>query len=79
MAFRYQIEKGAEHRDFAEEGVRRISDAALESDHELFSPYLTIIEDKPAEQASTPPAPIAPVNQANSPLNEQSANKEAAK
>lgn len=51
--FRYEIQKGGENRTFSEAGIRNPGDGTLESDHELNSPYLKLIEDQP----STPPTP----------------------
>lgn len=52
--YRYQIQKGAENRSFAGDGVRNLGNGTIESDHELTSQYLTLVKD---EQPQAPPAP----------------------
>jgi len=57
MPYKYQIEKGQESRIFA--NARNLGDGTVESDTELSSPWLTLVNDK-----STPPAandsPVTP-------------------
>lgn len=65
----YEIKKGYENRVFSEEGIERISDTQIRSDHELTSPYLTLIREddqqqmtaeRPVESATTA-APAQPI------------------
>lgn len=78
MSYKYQIEKGQEHRIFA--GAKNLGDGTVESDTELNSVYLTLIQPivqpvAPTVAPSvTPPAPqvanpVPPV-QTNTPNNE---------
>jgi len=87
IMFRYEIEKGAESRVFA--NSRRIADSLIESDEPLNSPYLTAVKDDVTNMvAEKPPAdtPSTPVNQPNAPVNQApasapqpNADKEASK
>lgn len=71
--YRYTIKKGSEMVIFSEQGIRRISETEVESDHELNSPLLTLVKsgeqmtaEKPVpstagpSQQVKPPAPATP-------------------
>lgn len=51
---KYTIKKGYEHLVFSEEGVRRLDDGTIDSDHELTNPHLVAVTaTQPSEQTAT--------------------------
>jgi hypothetical protein len=87
--YKYQIQKGAEARVFAGDGVRNLGDGTVESDHELTSPYLTVVEGEKADEreqtqmTATPDKPAQPAQAAVPPAPvvpaEQTKTEEGAK
>jgi hypothetical protein len=82
--YRYQIKKGEESRLFA--NSRNPGNGTVESDVELFSPYLTLIADNSTSDTMTATkpdlpqaAPVASPPTPNPLQNEQSTNTEASK
>lgn len=56
--YRYQKKQGEDHRIFSQDGVRNLSNGIVESDHELNSPYLELVQEAEVapQAAQTPPA-----------------------
>jgi hypothetical protein len=70
MPYKYQIEKGQEHRIFG--GARNLGDGTVESDEPLNSAYLTLVDNGEASQSlpaedEVKAPPVAPVPPATPP------------